>query len=122
VKPKTRDWGILARSKVFLSCGQGPSEKAVGAKIGKVLEKRGFDVYIAIDVQAILEINSGIIRELKNSDYYLFVNFRREQLGANFRGSPFSNQVNEVYSEESSGQGNQVAAVTTSESGGEPTA
>lgn len=80
------------RSKVFLSCGQGPSEKGIAAKIGGLLEQRGFDVYIAIDVQTILEINAGIIRELKNSDYYLFVNFRREQIGNEFRGSLFSNQ------------------------------
>jgi hypothetical protein len=80
------------RSKVFLSCGQRPSEKQVAAKIGELLGERGFDVYIAIDVQTILEINTGIIRELKNSDCYLFVNFRREQIGSEYRGSLFSNQ------------------------------
>jgi hypothetical protein len=80
------------RSKVFLSCGQRLSEKQVAAKIGKLLEERGFDVYIAIDVQTILEINTGIIRELKNSDCYLFVNFCREQIGSEYRGSLFSNQ------------------------------
>jgi hypothetical protein len=37
----------------------------------KLLEGRGFNVYVAIDVQTILEINAGIIRELKDSDYYL---------------------------------------------------
>jgi hypothetical protein len=56
------------RSKVFLSCGQRPDEKDIARSVGKLLEKRGFDVYIAIDVQTILEINAGIIRELKNSD------------------------------------------------------
>jgi len=30
-----------------------------------MLTSRGFDVYIAIDVQTILEINSGIIQVLK---------------------------------------------------------
>jgi hypothetical protein len=80
------------RSRVFLSCGQQPQEKELAAKIGKLLERRGFDVYIAVDVQTILEINTGIIRELKNSDCYLFVNFCREQIGEKYRGSLFSNQ------------------------------
>jgi len=80
------------RSRVFLSCGQNPSEKEVAGKIGDLLRRRGFDVYIAIDVQTILEINTGIIRELKNSDCYLFVNFRREPIRDKYRGSLFSNQ------------------------------
>ncbi len=81
------------RSKVFLSCGQRPGEKQVAAKIGDLLEKRGFEVYIAIDVQTVLEINTGIIRELKNSDCYLFVNFCREVIDRKYyRGSLFSNQ------------------------------
>jgi hypothetical protein len=77
---------------VFLSCGQRPGEKEVATKIGKLLEDRGFEAYIAIDVQTILEINTGIIRELKNSDCYLFVNFCREQIGSKYRGSLFANQ------------------------------
>jgi hypothetical protein len=91
------------RSKVFVSCGQHTEEKAVASKVGQLLRERGFDVYVAIDVQTILEINADIIRELKNSDCYLFVNFRREQVGERFdrrtgervkeyRGSLFSNQ------------------------------
>lgn len=80
------------KTRVFLSCGQRPDEKEVAGKIGKLLEDRGFGVYIAIDVQTILEINTVIIRELKNSDCYLFVNFRRDQIGDKYRGSLFSNQ------------------------------
>jgi hypothetical protein len=80
------------RSRVFLSCGQRLSEKEVAAKIAELLEKRGFEVYVAIDVQTILEINTGIIRELKNSDCYLLVNFCREEIRSLYRGSLFSNQ------------------------------
>lgn len=80
------------KSKVFLSCGQRPSEKEVAAKVARLLEERGFDVYVAIDVQTILEINTGIISELKNSDCYLLLNFQREQIGDKYRGSLFSNQ------------------------------
>lgn len=83
---------------MFVSCGQQPHERELARKIGKLLVERGFDVYIAIDVQTILEINTGIIQELKNSDCYLFINFRRERIGfglktgRQYRGSLFSNQ------------------------------
>jgi len=91
------------RSRVFVSCGQRAEEKEVAGKVGQLLRERGFDVYVAIDVQTILEINADIISELKSSDCYLFVNFRREKIGESFdkrtgekveeyRGSLFSNQ------------------------------
>lgn len=81
-------------SKVFVSCGQANKhEIAIASKIGVLLRSRGFRPYIAKKVQTVFEINSGIIRELKDSDCYLFVNFRRERIGrAEFRGSLFSNQ------------------------------
>jgi hypothetical protein len=66
--------------------------KKIAQKVGKLLESRGFNVYVAIDVQTIFEINTGIIRELKDSDYDLFVNFCREKMDAGLRGSLFSNQ------------------------------
>jgi hypothetical protein len=81
------------RSKVFVSCGQNSvREREIAVKIGRMLEERGFDIYVAIDVQTILEINPRIIRELKNSDCYLLVNFCREQMGEGYRGSLFANQ------------------------------
>ena len=80
------------RSRVFVSCGQRPPEKEVARALGRLLGERGFDVYLAIEAQTILEINAGIIGELKNSDCYLFVNFRRDAIGDEFRGSLFSNQ------------------------------
>jgi len=86
------------KSRVFVSCGQRSNdEKGVARRICELLEGRGFSTYLAIDVQTILEINAGIIRELKNCDCYLFVNFRRERIGEAegknlYRGSLFSNQ------------------------------
>ncbi len=81
------------KCRIFISCGQRTGERAVASEIGKLLEERGFAVYVAIDVQTVLDINRGIISELKNSDCYLFINFRREQIGADrYRGSLFSNQ------------------------------
>ena len=80
------------KSKVFVSCGQRPEEKAVASKVALLLESRGFAAYVAIDVQTILDINGGIIRELKNSDCFLFINFCRDKIGDRHRGSLFSNQ------------------------------
>ena len=57
-----------------------------------LLRTAGFDVYLAINAQTILEINAGIIAELKNCDCYLFVNFRRDKIDDKYRGSLFSNQ------------------------------
>lgn len=75
-----------------MSCGQRPEEKDVASKIAKVLNDRCFSAYVAIDVQTILDINGGIIRELKDSDCYLFINFRRDKIGDEYRGSLFANQ------------------------------
>ncbi|MGA2905339.1 MAG: toll/interleukin-1 receptor domain-containing protein [Candidatus Korobacteraceae bacterium] len=80
------------KSKVFVSCGQQPAEKEVAAKVASLLRDRGFNAYVAIDVQTILDINGGIIHELKNSDCYLFINFRRDKIGDKYRGSLFANQ------------------------------
>lgn len=85
---------------MFVSCGQdGRDEIRIAREIGDLLTSRGFQPYIAREAQTIFEINSSIIKEIKDSDYYLFVNFRRERVGKRqflrkrqFRGSLFSNQ------------------------------
>lgn len=81
------------KSRVFLSCGQrDDEERRVASAVARLLRARSFDVYVAVNVQTILEINHGIIEELKNSDCYLFVNFRRDRVRGGYRGSLFSNQ------------------------------
>ena len=83
----------LVRSKVFVSCGQHTrAERDVARSICALLETRGFDPYLAIDVQTLLEINERIIREIKNSDCYIFINFRRDKIGDKYRGPLLSNQ------------------------------
>jgi hypothetical protein len=86
--------GAPLKSKVFISCGQANKQEIrIASKIGGLLRSRGFHSYIAKKVLTVFEINSGIIRELKDSHRYLFVNFRRERIGpGEFRGSLFSNQ------------------------------
>jgi len=84
-------------AKVFISCGQAsPAERQVTHSIATWFSSQGFSPYVAIQVQSILDLNSGIIGELKTSDYYLFVNFRRDRLKCfprrEYRGSLFTNQ------------------------------
>jgi hypothetical protein len=82
-------------AKIFLSCGQANDrERSAAARVKEALTSQEFDVYVAIQAQSIQDVNSGIIAELQRSDYYLFVDFRREVLGSRqeARGSLFTHQ------------------------------
>jgi hypothetical protein len=80
-------------NRVFISCGQATDdERKVAREICELVKRIGFDAYLAIEAQTLLEINSGIIDELKASDYYLLINFNRDPLPNGNRGSLFSNQ------------------------------
>jgi hypothetical protein len=83
--------------KVFISCGQASrEEKDAANNIASWFDDQGFEPYVAIEVQSILDLNLGVINELKSSDYYLFINFRREKVfsddGDFYRGSVYTNQ------------------------------
>ncbi|EFK06462.1 conserved hypothetical protein [delta proteobacterium NaphS2] len=68
-------------AKVFISCGQASDEERIFAQsLGEWLRSEGYVPYVAIEVQSILDLNYGIIGELKTSDYYIFVNFKREEV------------------------------------------
>src|SRR5208283_3911446 len=85
-------------AKVFISCGQAtPQERSVATALGAWFSANGYNPYVAIKVQSILDLNVGIISELKTSDYYLFINFSREAVKTSFfsnfhRGSLYTNQ------------------------------
>ena len=84
-------------ARVFISCGQAtPEERGAASEIRRLLRSKGFDPYVAIQTQSIQDVNSGIIKELKRADYYVFVDFRREKLVLDgseaWRGSLFTNQ------------------------------
>ncbi len=81
-------------SRVFISCGQhSEAEISVAKRIAALLAGRGFDPYVAKVIENVFEINSGIICELKSSDYYLLINFRRDRIRwGRYHGSLFSNQ------------------------------
>ncbi|MES2308139.1 MAG: hypothetical protein V4507_04700 [Verrucomicrobiota bacterium] len=86
------------KAKVFISSGQHTEdEKAVAKNVAELLQSKGFDTYVAIQVHTIMDLNREIIGELKKSDYYLFINFRRDLLASEnshdiYRGSLYTNQ------------------------------
>lgn len=66
------------KAKVFLSCGQSPDgECAAAGTLTDVLEKIGYEVYVAIEAQNLGGVDA-IIRQLKSSEYFLFVDFLRK--------------------------------------------
>jgi len=90
--------------RVFISCGQATaSERDVARRIESWFHERNFNPYVAIQVQSLADINSGIVDELKSSDFYIFIDCRRERLVPTeglinplraypYRGSLFTNQ------------------------------
>lgn len=66
--------------KVFISCGQRPgTERNTAEKIAEILRKEFQLVpYLAFKIQGMEDIMT-ITRELRSSDYYLFIDFKRER-------------------------------------------
>lgn len=65
--------------RVFISCGQRPpDERRVAEEIAKIL-KDEFDLtpYLAFKIQSLNDIMT-ITKELRKSDYYLFIDFLRK--------------------------------------------
>lgn len=83
-------------ARVFISCGQRKGEREVADAVARWFAERSFRPYVALEAQSIQDVNSGIIGELRRSDYYVFIDFRREPLSdadpQEYRGSLFSHQ------------------------------
>ncbi len=84
------------RAKVFISCGQKTQTNEIEAvnEIKTVVEELGFEPYVAVQQQSLLSLRENIFDQLAHSEYFLFVDFIREQLDgtAENRGSLFSHQ------------------------------
>ena len=84
----------LRSARVFISCGQGNSrEKDIGMAVRQYFADRGFETYFAERVNSSEALTENIFRFLNDSEYFVFVDFRRERLPEDqYRGSLFVNQ------------------------------
>ncbi|MGB9069379.1 MAG: hypothetical protein WCC21_12500 [Candidatus Acidiferrales bacterium] len=84
------------RARVFISCGQskGTVEPVLAADIKNRLIDLGFDPYVAVGEQSLRGLKENLFEQLNRSEYFLFVDFKRERLNGEdlHRGSLFSHQ------------------------------
>lgn len=84
------------RAKVFISCGQDKQsdEVALARRICEALESLGFEGYIAVREQTLRGVKENILAQLASSEYFLFIDFKREFFRDSLecRGSLFSHQ------------------------------
>ena len=91
------------KSRVFISCGQrkDSEELAIANQVAEKLKEMGFDPYIAVEEQSLKGVKENIFETLERSEYFLFIDFKRERLfktneklvdTGNHRGSLFSHQ------------------------------
>lgn len=89
---------MTLRAQVFISCGQREDlgEIEVADRIAAALAQAGFEPYVATKQQTLRGLKENIFDRLAESEYFLFVDFRREQIAgtepALYRGSVFSQQ------------------------------
>jgi len=89
---------MTLRAQVFISCGQREDlgEVEVADRLAAALAKAGFEPYVATKQQTLRGLKENIFERLAESEYFLFVDFRREQIAetepALYRGSVFSQQ------------------------------
>lgn len=82
-------------AKVFISCGQQEgSERHIADAIKGKLEELGYEAYVAVQQQTLQGLKENIFRELETSEYFVFVDFKREEFRTQpmCRGSLFSHQ------------------------------
>ncbi len=88
--------GGLSKARVFISCGQNKDtdEVSVARAIADKLEAAGYKPYIAVQEQTLAGLTDNIFARLRESEYMVFVDFKREQLAnqSTCRGSLFSHQ------------------------------
>lgn len=82
------------RPRVFISCGQRCDELVTANAIKRRLHKLGFEVFVALQEQTLEGVKEHIFKSLANSEYFIFVDFMREQPGGtdHYRRSLFSHQ------------------------------
>lgn len=92
-------WIGQTRAKVFISCGQNrlfSDEVEIAHKIAERLSQLGYEPYIAVEEQTLRGVIENIFGQLETSEYFIFIDFKREQIVTNneqiYRGSLFCHQ------------------------------
>jgi hypothetical protein len=86
----------MGPARVFISCGQakGTGEEIIARRIAEELKNEGYEPYVATQEQTPRGLTENIFAKLRDWEYFVFVDFKREELsGTGFhRGSLFSHQ------------------------------
>ena len=84
----------LLKARVFISCGQrNDKEKDIALTCKNYFESKGFIAYFAEEVHSLEALTENIFRHLKNSEYFVFIDCKREEItDGKFKGSLFVNQ------------------------------
>jgi len=84
----------MRKARVFISCGQkNAREKAIGKCVQDYFVGRDFETYFAESTHSSDGLTQNIFRFLNQSEYFVFIDFKREKLSADeHRGSLFVNQ------------------------------
>jgi len=84
------------RARVFISCGQrkNSDEVSIVSEIQDRLCTLGFDPYVAVQEQTLRGLKENLFEQLSKSEYFVFVDFKREALDSSsiHRGSLFCHQ------------------------------
>lgn len=89
------EWWSGSKARAFISCGQkGAREREFARAIQTLVRNKGFVPYLAFENHSSKALTEGIYAHLRTADYFLFVDFQRENLEGTgeCRGSLFSNQ------------------------------
>jgi hypothetical protein len=80
---------------VFISCGQTRygEEERIAQDVAAELRRMGYDPYVAIEEHTFEGVKDNIFQKLKESEYFLFIDFKREEFkDGTHRGSLFCHQ------------------------------
>ena len=73
-------------AKIFLSCGQrdGSREIECAEQVKTKLKAIGFEVFLAKEERSAQGLTDVIYAELENSDYFVFIDFKREAIAESY--------------------------------------
>jgi len=78
------------KAKVFISCGQHTcQERAIAREIEEALRCKGYDPYVAVQQQSLRGVLQNIFQELETSEYFLFIDFKREPVVPCYRSGRY---------------------------------